>query len=613
MTEPDMQLLFEFQCYDCGVDRYAAAAHGNIQQCVDKFNCEIFYALSSKSFDMTKSTFIVMLKKWMCDYFSFDKSASKHKDIAGSIITTPTITAAAPTTQTTASITTPQTNYNNQQVQPPRCPFQSDINLFYANVTVTHLNNIQMGQNSDFPPTVFYNKNYCGNGFQRGISSNKNNNNCAPYTDHHHQTIDCCNQCFRKPMKNGPRSSDLWSDCENKALLRESNDHSKLPCNEQQNYNMNTNRDDLSSAIGTDVEQQQQNVPCTLSSTKLVAGENWTRISTATTETVLTVPRRNINVNGNEVNANKSNDWNMMSAPSKRASLKLQHRSPSVLLSSTSIVHRANLLNIFIKYLLILNCFVYAASGNLMSRNVGNDLSKHNQTSIETATTQLNGSASTLIDANGGGGRKGMPTTPSPLILHSIMSNNRSQFMASALNQRNGRTNSNNHHHLHHQQPSTAAQDLNYDNYGDSGSEEFKRCASCQFREQLKQQNLDSIKMHILARLSMTRPPNITGRPHISEQILQSFYQSNDFRYIRIRNGSNGGMGGNNDDYGSVQNEDDDDDMNEMQGDDPSVTNNKHQHHHIYNRNGGIKSGLHEQHHHHQPPQYYQSGTHSRY
>lgn len=264
------------------------------------------------------------------------------------------------------------------------------------------------------------------------------------------------------------------------------------------------------------------------------------------------------------------------------------------------------------------------ASGNLMSRNVGNDLSsKHNQTGVETVTSQLNGSASTVIDAaNGGSGRKGILTTASPLILHSIISNNRSQFMTPpAPNQRvsrNNNNNNNNHHHLHHQQPATAAaaaaaaaaQDINYDNYGsDSGSEEYTRCASCQFREQLKAQNLASIKMHILARLSMTHPPNITGRPHISEQILQSFYQNNDFRYIRIRNGSGG-----NDDYSGTHNEDDDDDdMNEMQGDDPSVTNNKHQHHHIYNRNGGIKSGHEQQHHHHKPPQYYhQNGGHSR-
>lgn len=594
-----MQLLFEFQCYDCGVDRCATDDNSNNnnnddddENCVDKVNCEILYALSSKSFDSTKSTYIVMLKKWLYDYFKVDKYTGKDKDIVGLIETT--------------KIT--QTNHNNQQVHPIRCRYQSDLNSFNTNIAATQLNNIQMGRNSDFPSTVFHNNCCsCSSSSNCRSSSHHNNSNSnskdAPNTDHHHQFIDCCNQCFPNPIKNG--SSDLWGDSSVKVPSRQLSNYSKLLCNDQQIYNIKTHRNNLNAAqIDADIEQKQKQ-PYNLSSTKLAG-----TIETATMVTV---------AHGKQY-ANKSMK---MMAPSKKASPKyVQHRSTSsssasssslssfLSSSSTVIVHRANLLNIFIKYLLILNCFVCVASGNLMSRNVGNDLStKHNQTSVETANTQLN-SSNAMIDTNGG--RKGMLTTASPLILQSIMSNNRSQFIAPPSNQKNGRSNSN-HHHLHHQQPATAAQDVNYDNYGDSGSEEFTRCASCQFREQLKAQNLASIKMHILARLSMTHPPNITGRPHISEQILQSFYQNNDFRYIRIRNGS-GGAGGS-DDY-SAQNEDDDDDMNEMQGDDPSITNNKHQHHHIYNRNGngGVKSGLHEQqqHHHHQPPQYYQSGGHSR-
>ncbi|XP_055312602.1 uncharacterized protein LOC129574537 [Sitodiplosis mosellana] len=626
MIEPNMQLLFELQCYDCGVDRCAATANDSNdddENCVDKVNCEILYALSSKSFDSTTSTFIVMLKKWLYDNCQLDKYTGKDKDIAGLIVAT------------TATATSTQIHPKNQQVQPIRCQFQSDSNSLYTKIAATHSNNIQMGRNCDFPSTVYHNE--CCSGSSSGDSTtnihHSNSSDGAPNTDRHHQFIDCCNQCFPNPIKNGP--SDLWGDGKATTIPpRQSKNHNELPCNEQQNYNTKTHRNNLSAAaIDADIEQEQkQEQPCNLFSTKL-AGENRT-IATATT---VTVARCDVHVDGNKPNAKQSNGGHTMSAPSsssstlKNASLKpvQHHRSPSLSLS-TVIVHRSNRLNIFIKYLLILNCFVCVASGNLMSRNVGNDLSsKHNQTSVDTATTQLNGSASTLIDAvNGGGGvggggvsgRRGMLTTASPLLLQSIMSSNRSQFMAPPMpNQKNGRSNSNNHHHLHHQQPATAAaaavaaaQDVNYDNYGDSGSEEFTRCASCQFREQLKAQNLASIKMHILARLSMTHPPNITGRPHISEQILQSFYQNNDFRYIRIRNGS--GAGGS-DDYSSAQNEDDDDDdMNEMQGDDPRVTNNKHQHHHhIYNRNGGIKSGLHEQHHHHQSPQYYQNGGHSRH
>lgn len=91
-----------------------------------------------------------------------------------------------------------------------------------------------------------------------------------------------------------------------------------------------------------------------------------------------------------------------------------------------------------------------------------------------------------------------------------------------------------------------------------AGSEEYVGCTSCQFREQLKAQNLASIKMHILARLAMSQPPNITTRPPISEHLIQSFYSQNGFRYIRVKNNyHNDG--------------DDQDDMNDMLGDDPAT------------------------------------------
>lgn len=267
------------------------------------------------------------------------------------------------------------------------------------------------------------------------------------------------------------------------------------------------------------------------------------------------------------------------SKPAK-ASLKVVNRSP------LTADHRANLLKIFIKYLLIMNCIVGFAAGNLMSRNVGNDLSsKLNQT--DTATIPINASADR--------------TTSSPLILPSIMSSNPSQV--------SGQDAGRNKH------PADAmasgyvsdepANPFKLPSGEENSSDDLSKCVACQFREQLKAHNLASIKMHILARLSMTHPPNITGRPHISEQILQTFYQSNDFRYIRIRNDS---------DYADSQNEDEGDDFNEMQADDPNVSTSKHQHHHLheYHRNGGMKSGMHEQHHHHQSS-YHHYNRRSRY
>lgn len=283
-----------------------------------------------------------------------------------------------------------------------------------------------------------------------------------------------------------------------------------------------------------------------------------------------------------------------------KTSLKHVNRSPLI------IVHRSNQLQIFIKYLLILNCFVCVASGNLMSRNAGhNDLSnKHNQTNVETATTPLNGATPLINNSRS----KPILTTPSP-ILHSIMSNNRSQLHGVDMqSQENGRPLQVKHFAQQHLTPDAmppahfAGDSTNSYQIpnNDDNSEEFSRCASCQFREQLKAQNLASIKMHILARLSMTHPPNVTERPKISETILDNFYLNNGFRYIRVRNGSNEFI---------------DDGINEMQGDDPNASsNNKHQYHHMheYQGNGGIKSGLHEQHHHHQSS-YHSHNRHSRY
>lgn len=317
-------------------------------------------------------------------------------------------------------------------------------------------------------------------------------------------------------------------------------------------------------------------------------------------------------------------------AVSAKLSLKFVHRSPL-----STIIHRANMLPIFIKYLLILNCFMCFVSGNLMARNIGNsnDLRNYSNPIDSSAPATATAAASSTSALHANETRRGMPTTMSPSILHSLISNNRSQLFQSASSQvqpSGGTTTTSSSAESQQrakQMLQQHAQDLLTSGYvsdepvssfkvpnaDDSGSEEFSRCASCQFREQLKAQNLQSIKMHILARLSMTHPPNITGRPHISEQILQTFYQNNDFRYIRIRNGSNGSGGGN--PFLT-------DDMNEMQGDDPNAStgSQKHQHHmhgqeyrgHEYrgNSDGGDEGGA-GGHHHHQSS--YHHHRHTRY
>lgn len=572
MIEPIMQLMF--QCDDCEcVDR--------AENCVDKcVNCEILYALSSyKSLDIDSQSYIVMLKKWLFD-LKFENDTNDNEIYELTMRTT-------------------TTSQNNQQVQPIS---RLTYNSFYIVATIHNQNNIQMDghhchrrHNTNLLPSIpFFHKN-C----HRRTKSNAITMVERQFYD---EPIDC--KRFPNPI-NGPRY--LWGDSVN--ILPQSTSNQKLISNEIHCIKIDQNNHSA-------IDEMKCKKPCNLSSTKL-SGENWTianAVVPATKQNNGKNNKRNCNKivcpqqtfdSCTTITSNKSNGGNKGWAPSK-TSLKFVHRSP------LTVVHRSNLMNIFIKYLLILNCFMCVASGNLMSRNVENDLSnKHNQTSVDTLITHLNNSPLTSND-NGRG--KGVSTTASPHILQTIMSNNNpNQFVTpQTQSQKSGRSN---HHHLHHQQQQQqqqqllhqqTGQDINIENNGDN-SEEFSRCASCQFREELKRQNLASIKMHILARIGLERPPNITGRPHIPEHMLENFYQKyqNDFRYIRIRNGT--------DEYGSAQSDEDVDDTNEMQGDDPgAMTNNKHQHHHIYNRNGGVKNGLHEQHHHHQPPQYYNNGAHSR-
>lgn len=98
---------------------------------------------------------------------------------------------------------------------------------------------------------------------------------------------------------------------------------------------------------------------------------------------------------------------------------------------------------------------------------------------------------------------------------------------------------------------------------------EINGCRSCQMREQLKQHNLASIKMHILARLAMSQPPNITKLPPISEQIIQSFYSQNGWRYMRKNSKA---------EFDTIERQgrrnyhSSDPDVNDMQGDDPMAT-----------------------------------------
>lgn len=62
----------------------------------------------------------------------------------------------------------------------------------------------------------------------------------------------------------------------------------------------------------------------------------------------------------------------------------------------------------------------------------------------------------------------------------------------------------------------------------------LETCSSCLKREQVKEQNLMSLKFHILKRLEMQKLPNITIRPNISEKVIHNFYMKHGYRYIRM-------------------------------------------------------------------------------
>lgn len=59
-------------------------------------------------------------------------------------------------------------------------------------------------------------------------------------------------------------------------------------------------------------------------------------------------------------------------------------------------------------------------------------------------------------------------------------------------------------------------------------------CSACRLRKQVEDLSLDSFKTHILQRLHINRPPNVS-KPIISDEVLRRFYSDNGYRYIRLK------------------------------------------------------------------------------
>lgn len=286
--------------------------------------------------------------------------------------------------------------------------------------------------------------------------------------------------------------------------------------------------------------------------------------------------------NAKQIESNTDQRENVLVSQTRASlkSTKQQHKHRSPKKPQNIKLKMSEFLKILFQYAMLFNCLTQLVSGNLMTRNVGNDIGNdhNNQSAIDQNQTAFMANRLSM-------------TTAMPNILAPIETNNRTQFgnVMGSVQQQSGGGGDGDGDGGDQRQQQQQQQHFKFQQYQDTmgfaadessnpneeSGEEYSRCPACQFREQLKAHNLASIKMHILHRLSMEKPPNITGRPHISENILQHFYQTKDFRYIRIRNNSF-----------------DDSSSDEMQGDDPAAS---HQHHYIH----GGKSGL-QPHHHHQ-------------
>lgn len=99
----------------------------------------------------------------------------------------------------------------------------------------------------------------------------------------------------------------------------------------------------------------------------------------------------------------------------------------------------------------------------------------------------------------------------------------------------------------------------------------FIGCTTCHERRQVEDQSLDFFKTHILKRLDMEKPPNITAVPLVADDVIKGFYKTHGYRYIRLSgNREAGGKSGSaNSRSASVEPNYDGVDYDGMQADDP--------------------------------------------
>lgn len=101
-------------------------------------------------------------------------------------------------------------------------------------------------------------------------------------------------------------------------------------------------------------------------------------------------------------------------------------------------------------------------------------------------------------------------------------------------------------------------------------------CSACRLRQKVEDLSIDSFKTHILQRLHLKQPPNVTT-PVVADHVLRKFYSDYGYRYIRLRPYTNPTSSS-----FAVSDADD-----RMQGDEPARPQTSQRHHHHPGRRQG--------------------------
>lgn len=120
-----------------------------------------------------------------------------------------------------------------------------------------------------------------------------------------------------------------------------------------------------------------------------------------------------------------------------------------------------------------------------------------------------------------------------------------------------------------------------YEEDDDAGSTNVG-CSACRLLQKVEDLSIDSFKTHILQRLHLNQPPNIT-KPVVADNVLRQFYSEFGYRYIRLRPSTSSS---------TSSSSSSSDPSERMQGDEPPRPPQQQRHRH----HSGIRQGPHDRH-----------------